>query len=187
MKHPKPSSLDHFITTKPQLHHSPKPQRPTVVPLAEKLRPSKLSDIIGQEHITVDSPLSTMVEEDNYQSFIMTGPPGCGKTTIASIIKNTTRHHFVEFSAINSGKKEMNDEIIAAKRRHRAGIVTLFFVDEIHALNKLQQDIFLPAVERGDIVLIGATTENPSYEINNALLSRCHVVILHRVCVRPPR
>jgi putative ATPase len=149
-------------------------------PLAERMRPRTLDDVVGQEDILAPGkPLREAIERDLLQSLIFWGPPGTGKTTLARIIADMTRAHFVPFSAVLSGIKEIKEVMAAAEqRRRRNGERTIVFVDEIHRFNKAQQDAFLPRVEAGDIILIGATTENPSFEVNAALLSRSKVFVL---------
>ena len=149
-------------------------------PLAERIRPQTLDEVVGQQHILAPgTPLREAIERDVLQSVIFWGPPGTGKTTLARIIADMTSANFVQFSAVLSGVKEIRDVMTAAELQRRAtGRRTILFVDEIHRFNKAQQDAFLPRVEAGDIVLIGATTENPSFEINAALLSRSKVFVL---------
>lgn len=150
-------------------------------PLADRLRPDSLPDFMGQDHLTGDGKLlNILIKKDKIPSLILWGPPGVGKTTLAQIIAKETKHHFETLSAVSSGLKDVKDLIAQAKeRRNLYGKQTLLFIDEIHRFNKLQQDAFLPHVEQGTITLIGATTENPSFEINSALLSRCQVVVLN--------
>ena len=149
-------------------------------PLAARLRPKDLSDYIGQEHLLGPGKvLSRLIEEDKISSMIFWGPPGVGKTTLARIIAGRTKANFIDFSAVTSGIKEIRDVMKQADENRYAGVRTIVFVDEIHRFNKAQQDAFLPFVEKGSITLIGATTENPSFELNNALLSRCRVFVLH--------
>ena len=151
-------------------------------PLADRLRPHRLDEIVGQEHLVgAAAPLRQMIESDRLSSVILWGPPGCGKTTLARILSGMTELHFEQLSAIFSGVKDLRQVFDAARVRKRNGQGTLLFVDEIHRFNKSQQDAFLPVVEDGTIVLIGATTENPSFELNAALLSRTQVFVLKRL------
>jgi len=149
-------------------------------PLAERMRPRTFDEFVGQEELLAPGrPLREAIERDLLQSIILWGPPGTGKTTLARIIADTTKARFVSFSAALSGIKEIRDVMAEAERiRRTAGRRTIVFIDEIHRFNKAQQDAFLPRVEAGDIVLIGATTENPSFEVNAALLSRSKVFVL---------
>ena len=149
------------------------------VPLAERLRPANLDQIIGQEHLTgPQGAIGRMVAAGRLSSAILWGPPGSGKTTLASLIARASSADFIQFSAVLSGIKEIKAVMADAERARRMGRKTILFIDEIHRFNKAQQDAFLPYVERGDVVLIGATTENPSFEINSALLSRTKVYTL---------
>jgi putative ATPase len=150
------------------------------VPLAERMRPRTLDELVGQEHLLAPGrPLREAIESDALQSIILWGPPGTGKTTLARLIATVTRARFVAFSAVLSGIKEIKGVMAEAEEaRRRMGRRTILFVDEIHRFNKAQQDAFLPRVEAGDLVLIGATTENPSFEVNAALLSRSKVFVL---------
>ena len=153
-------------------------------PLAARLRPTNLSEYAGQEHLLGKGKvLRRLIESDQISSMIFWGPPGVGKTTLAQIIANQTKSAFINFSAVNSGIKEIRTVMEKAERNRQYGERTIVFVDEIHRFNKAQQDAFLPFVERGSIVLIGATTENPSFEVNSALLSRCKVFVLHALSV----
>src|SRR5271167_260490 len=148
-------------------------------PLAERMRPRTLDEFAGQEHLVgPGKPLRVLIETDDPASIIFWGPPGVGKTTLAKIIAEQTRASFIEFSAVLSGIKEIKQVMVDAEKASAFGSRTTLFVDEIHRFNKAQQDAFLPYVERGTIRLIGATTENPSFEINAALLSRCRVYTL---------
>lgn len=152
---------------------------PQTVPLASRLRPESLEDFVGQEHlIGTGRILRQMIEKDAVSSMIFWGPPGVGKTTLASIIAKKTKAEFINFSAVTSGIKEIKEVMSRAEESRRMGMRTVLFVDEIHRFNKAQQDAFLPYVEKGSIVLIGATTENPSFEVNAALLSRCQVFVM---------
>ena len=149
------------------------------VPLAERMRPQSLDEFYGQSHLLGEGkPLRLQIERDDAASLIFWGPPGVGKTTLAKIIANRTSATFIEFSAVLSGIKEIKQVMVDADKAAQFGSRTILFVDEIHRFNKAQQDAFLPYVERGSIRLIGATTENPSFEINAALLSRCRVYTL---------
>jgi putative ATPase len=148
-------------------------------PLADRMRPRTLDEYVGQEHlIGPGKPLRTQVDRDDTGSLIFWGPPGTGKTTLAKIIANLTKAEFIEFSAVLAGIKEIKQVMADAERARQYGTRTIVFIDEIHRFNKAQQDAFLPHVEKGNIRLIGATTENPSFEINSALLSRCRVYVL---------
>lgn len=153
-------------------------------PLASRMRPETLDDYVGQEHlIGKGKPLRQMIQKDQLCSMIFWGPPGVGKTTLARIIANMTHASFIDFSAVTSGIKEIKEVMKRAEDSRRSGTRTIVFVDEIHRFNKAQQDAFLPYVEKGSIILIGATTENPSFEINSALLSRCRVFVLQALCI----
>ena len=148
-------------------------------PLAERMRPERLEDYMGQEHILgPGKPLRSQIERDRLSSLILWGPPGVGKTTLAMLIARQTQCQFIPLSAVMSGIKEIKNVMSDAERNRRLGHRTVLFIDEIHRFNKAQQDAFLPYVERGDIILIGATTENPSFEVISALLSRAKVYAL---------
>jgi putative ATPase len=149
-------------------------------PLAEQMRPRTLDEVVGLEELLAPGRfLRTAIESDRVPSIIFWGPPGSGKTTLARIIAQTTRSSFVPFSAVTSGIKEIKAIMEDARRsREQRGLRTIVFIDEIHRFNRAQQDAFLPYVESGDIILIGATTENPSFEVNSALLSRCKVIVI---------
>lgn len=153
--------------------------RERTAPLASRLRPETLDEYVGQKDLVGPGKiLRQLIERDQISSMIFWGPPGVGKTTLARIIAHQTRAEFVEFSAVTSGIKEVKEVMAQAEQNRRLGIRTLLFADEIHRFNKAQQDAFLPYVEKGSIILVGATTENPSFEVNSALLSRCRVFIL---------
>lgn len=151
-------------------------------PLADRLRPKLLDDVVGQDHLLGEGmPLRRMIDAKNLSSLILWGPPGCGKTTLARVLSNHTDMHFEQISAIFSGVADLKMFFESARIRHQKGQQTLLFVDEIHRFNKAQQDAFLPVIEDGTIVLVGATTENPSFELNAALLSRAQVFVLKRL------
>lgn len=153
--------------------------RDTYNPLASRLRPASLSDFVGQKHLLGEGKvLRQLIDRDQVSSMIFWGPPGVGKTTLARIIAHRTKANFIDFSAVTSGIKEIKEVMGRAEGNRLMGEKTILFVDEIHRFNKAQQDAFLPFVEKGSIILIGATTENPSFEINSALLSRCKVFVL---------
>ncbi|MBR4909558.1 MAG: replication-associated recombination protein A [Acidaminococcaceae bacterium] len=153
-------------------------------PLAARLRPETLEEYVGQEHLLGEGRvLRRMIEQDRISSMIFWGPPGVGKTTLAQIIARMTQSVFINFSAVTSGIKEIRAVMEKAELNRQIGQRTIVFVDEIHRFNKAQQDAFLPFVEKGSIILIGATTENPSFEVNGALLSRCRVFVLQPLSV----
>jgi putative ATPase len=167
-----------FDTTPPEPKHSGHR------PLAERMRPERLEDYIGQDHILgPGKPLRRQIERDELTSIILWGPPGVGKTTLARLIARVTKCEFIPFSAVLSGIKEIKAVMADAERLRNLGRRTILFIDEIHRFNKAQQDAFLPYVERGDIILIGATTENPSFEVISALLSRSRVYALRGLTV----
>ncbi len=161
----------------PSGHSAPRPTSPS--PLADRMRPETIEEYVGQLHILgPGKPLRRQIERDELGSMILWGPPGSGKTTLATIVARKTRSDFLRFSAVLSGIKEIKEVMLTAEKTRQYGRRTVLFIDEIHRFNKAQQDAFLPYVERGDIVLIGATTENPSFEVNAALLSRAKVYML---------
>ncbi|HEY1649793.1 MAG TPA: replication-associated recombination protein A [Terracidiphilus sp.] len=170
-------SLFDGLPARPQVSSKELPR--AAAPLAERMRPRSLEEYSGQEHLLgPGKPLRVQIERDDTSSMIFWGPPGVGKTTLAKIIAETTQATFIEFSAVTSGIKEIKQVMVEAARAAEMRSRTILFVDEIHRFNKAQQDAFLPYVERGTIRLIGATTENPSFEIISALLSRCRVYVL---------
>ncbi len=149
-------------------------------PLADRMRPRDLDEFVGQEHLLAPGkPLRVQIERDDIGSILFWGPPGVGKTTLAKIIARRTKAEFVEYSAVMAGIKEIKQVMVEAERARQYGTRTIVFIDEIHRFNRAQQDAFLPHVERGNIRLIGATTENPSFEVNSALLSRSRVYTLN--------
>jgi putative ATPase len=151
-------------------------------PLADRLRPRRLSEVVGQDHLLgAEGPIGRMVAQRRLASMILWGPPGCGKTTIARLLADATAMHFEPLSAVFSGVADLRKVFDAAKKRRAGGQGTLLFIDEIHRFNRAQQDGFLPYVEDGTVTLIGATTENPSFELNGALLSRTQVFVLRRL------
>ena len=151
-------------------------------PLADQMRPQSLADVVGQDHLLGEKgPLARMIKSGKMASFILWGPPGCGKTTVARILAQETNLYFESLSAVFSGVADLRKVFDAAQKRRQMGKGTLLFVDEIHRFNRSQQDGFLPYVENGTVVLVGATTENPSFELNGALLSRCKVFVMNRL------
>jgi putative ATPase len=156
------------------------PQQPS--PLADRLRPQQLDEVVGQDHLLgADGPIGRMAQARRLSSLILWGPPGTGKTTIARLLAKAAGYEFQQLSAVFSGVADLKKAFEAAKMRRAAGQATLLFVDEIHRFNRAQQDGFLPFVEEGTVTLVGATTENPSFELNGALLSRCQVYVLKRL------
>ncbi|HXC47089.1 MAG TPA: replication-associated recombination protein A [Candidatus Sulfotelmatobacter sp.] len=160
--------------------HLPEPETSAALqPLAERMRPRTLDEFIGQEKLLgPGKPLRVQIETDNLSSMLFWGPPGCGKTTLARLIARLTKSEFIPFSAVTSGIKEIKEVMAEAEKKSRAGLRTIVFVDEVHRFNKSQQDAFLPHVEAGHILFIGATTENPSFEVISPLLSRTKVYVL---------
>ena len=155
---------------------------PPGAPLADRIRPATLSEVVGQEHLTgPGGPIGRMVAAGKLSSLILWGPPGTGKTSIARLLADAVGLRFVPLSAVFSGVADLKKVFAEAREQARLGRRTLLFVDEIHRFNRAQQDGFLPYVEDGTVTLVGATTENPSFELNAALLSRCQVLILHRL------
>jgi putative ATPase len=151
-------------------------------PLADRLRPKTLAEVVGQDHlIGPEGPIGRMVAQGRAHSIILWGPPGTGKTTIARLLSTQFKLHFDQLSAVFSGVADLKKTFEAARQRRRVGQGTLLFIDEIHRFNRSQQDSFLPVVEDGTVILVGATTENPSFELNGALLSRCQVLVLRRL------
>src|SRR6202167_159846 len=158
----------------------PEDESPAGRPLADRMRPQSLDEFIGQEELLgPGKPLRVQIERDDLTSLLLWGPPGCGKTTLARIIARTTKSEFIPFSAVLSGIKEIKEVMAKAEATRRYGRRTIVFVDEVHRFNRAQQDAFLPHVEAGNILLIGATTENPSFEVISPLLSRMKVYVLH--------
>jgi putative ATPase len=151
-------------------------------PLADRLRPKRLEEVVGQDHLLdPDAPIGRMVAQGRLASMILWGPPGSGKTTIARLLAEHTELEFQPLSAVFSGVADLRKVFEGARKLREAGRGTLLFVDEIHRFNRAQQDSFLPYVEDGTVILVGATTENPSFELNGALLSRCQVLVLNRL------
>ena len=167
------------VATKGSAQRSSKPESEALQPLASRMRPETLDEFVGQEQLVGEGRLlRSMIEKDQIPSMILWGPPGVGKTTLANVIANLTQAEFINFSAVTSGIREIKEIMARAEGMRQLGRRTVLFVDEIHRFNKAQQDAFLPYVEQGSIILIGATTENPSFEVNSALLSRCKVFVL---------
>ena len=151
-------------------------------PLADRLRPARMAEVLGQDHLLgEDAPIGRMMADRRMSSMILWGPPGSGKTTIARLLALETDLHFTPLSAVFSGVRDLRKVFDEARGRRAGGMGTLLFVDEVHRFNRAQQDGFLPYVEDGTIILVGATTENPSFELNAALLSRCQVFVLNRL------
>src|SRR5258706_3751277 len=151
-------------------------------PLADRLRPTKLSEVVGQDHLlSPEGPLGRMIAAGRPASMILWGPPGTGKTTIARLLSTVFKLHFEQLSAVFTGVADLKKTFEAARTRRRIGQGTLLFIDEIHRFNRSQQDSFLPVMEAGPITLVGATTENPSFELTGALLSRATVLVLRRL------
>src|ERR1700743_3594 len=151
-------------------------------PLADRLRPKSLAEVVGQDHlIGLEGPIGRMVAQGRAHSIILWGPPGTGKTPIARLLSNQFKLHFEQLSAVFSGVADLKKTFEAARQRRRVGQGTLLFIDEIHRFNRSQQDSFLPVVEGGTVILVGATTENPSFELNGALLSRTKVLVFKRL------
>ena len=173
-----PETEDLFGAPEPVTAPPSDPNRP----LADRLRPATLGDVVGQDHLLgADGTLTRMLERGSLASLILWGPPGVGKTTIARLLASRAKLAFVQLSAVFSGVADLKRAFDDATKRRRAGQGTLLFVDEIHRFNRAQQDGFLPVVENGTVTLIGATTENPSFALNGALLSRCQVQVLRRL------
>jgi len=178
-------SLFESFPSQPPHSSKTSPHAIAKAPLAERMRPRSLEELSGQQHLVgPGKPLRIQIDRDDTGSMIFWGPPGVGKTTLAKIIAETTKANFIECSAVTSGIKEIKEVMAAAAKASEMHSRTILFVDEIHRFNKAQQDAFLPYVERGTIRLIGATTENPSFEIISALLSRCRVYVLEPLSER---
>ena len=161
---------------------TPPPADRPLAPLADRLRPRRLEDVVGQDHLLgPDGPIRRMADAHRLGSMILWGPPGTGKTTIARLLADAAGYEFQQLSAVFSGVADLRKAFDAASRRQVMGVATLLFVDEIHRFNRAQQDGFLPYVESGVVTLVGATTENPSFELNGALLSRSQVFVLRRL------
>ena len=156
--------------------------KPDIAPLADRMRPKTFAEVVGQEHLTAENnPLGRMLKSKQFSSIILWGPPGCGKTTIAKLLANNSGYEMEIVSAVTSGITDLKKIFDKAVTRLQDGVRTLLFVDEIHRFNRSQQDVFLPYIENGTVLLVGATTENPSFELNSALLSRCRVLVLKRL------
>ena len=153
-------------------------------PLAERMRPRRLADMVGQDRLlSKEAALRKAIESGRIHSMILWGPPGCGKTTLALLVAQYAKARFISISAVMSGLPEVRKVLVEAEQHFLRGEATVLFVDEVHRFNKVQQDAFLPYIEKGSIVFIGATTENPSFELNSALLSRCRVHVMDAVSV----
>src|SRR6201985_2132190 len=176
------SAGDLFADDGPQPGQQPGRADDGARPLADRLRPRALDEVVGQEHLLgPEGTITRMLERGSLASLILWGPPGGGKTTMARLLAEQAGLHFTQLSAVFSGVADLKRAFEEATRRRRGGQGTLLFVDEIHRFNRAQQDGFLPVVETGTVTLIGATTENPSFALNGALLSRCQVLVLRRL------
>ena len=194
-KSPNKKIVEQPTNSKDDLRKSPKESSVTcnvnfTVPLAKQLAPKSLEQFFGQEHVLgANSILRQLLERGDIPNMILWGPPGCGKTSLANVLRemtkyNSNKYKFVSLCAANSGVKEVQNIVSTAKLEQKFGRQTILFMDEIHRFNKKQQDTFLMHVEKGDIILVGATTENPSFTINSALLSRCRVIVMEKLSSR---